>query len=96
MYNLEVGRELLKQIYVSERLAPPSSVAQVTGVYQNLWSRISNPTYWREVIRTGEYKQIGVYAVEAYGIFKVSSSSFFFALCFVNGMVLLIYPSLYL
>ena len=82
MYNLEVGRELLKQIYVAERLAPPSSVAQVTGVYQNLWSRISNPTYWREVIRTGEYKQIGVYAVEAYGIFKVSSSSFFFCVVF--------------
>lgn len=72
MYNFQVARELLKQIYLKENLQPPS-VATVQNAYSTLWSRASNPAYWREVFRTGEYAKIGVYALEAYGIFKVSA-----------------------
>ncbi|KAI5122514.1 hypothetical protein M0805_005242 [Coniferiporia weirii] len=71
LYNLSVGRELLKQVYLAERLQPPTSLGAVTSVYQSLWQRASSPAYWREILRTGEYKRVGVYALEAYGIFKI-------------------------
>lgn len=70
VYNLQVGREILKQVYRSEQMQPPS-FSTVTSVYQTLWQRASSPAYWRGVLQSGEYKTIGVYALEAYGIFKV-------------------------
>lgn len=70
VYNFQVARELLKQIYVAERLQPPS-LSTIQNAYSTIWSRASNPAYWREVLRTGEYAKIGVYALEAYGIFKI-------------------------
>ena len=71
MYNLSVGREILKQVYLAERLQPPTSVNAITSAYKSIWSNAINPAYWREILRTGEYKRVGVYALEAYGIFKV-------------------------
>lgn len=71
LYNLSVGRELLKQVYLAERLQPPTSFSTITKAYQEIWQRVSNQAYWREILRTGEYKRVGVYALEAYGIFKV-------------------------
>ncbi|ETW82530.1 mitochondrial F1F0-ATP synthase, subunit G/ATP20 [Heterobasidion irregulare TC 32-1] len=70
-YNLSVTREVLKQIYVAERLQPPTSVSQVTSAYLTLWRRAASPSYWREVARSGEWARIGVYAAEAYGIYKI-------------------------
>ena len=58
-------------MYVAERLAPPTSAEAVTEAYKTLWARVRSPAYWRELARTGEYKRVGVYALEAYGIFKV-------------------------
>lgn len=91
IYNAEVARELLKQIYITERLQPPSSFATITDAYSVLWSRAKNPQYWRDLLTTGEWARVAVYAVEAYTIFKVgrfcplfrrspSPSSFFFLL----------------
>ncbi|KAH8118152.1 mitochondrial ATP synthase g subunit-domain-containing protein [Phellopilus nigrolimitatus] len=71
LYNLSVGRELLKQVYLAERLQPPASLSTVTSAYQSIWARASSPAYWREILHTGEYKRVGVYALEAYGIFKI-------------------------
>ncbi|KAH7910520.1 hypothetical protein BJ138DRAFT_1126806 [Hygrophoropsis aurantiaca] len=70
-YDFEVARALLKQIYVAERLQPPTSVSAVTSAYGTMWGRASNPAYWREILRTGEWAKVGIYAVEAYGIFKI-------------------------
>ncbi|EKM57776.1 uncharacterized protein PHACADRAFT_251615 [Phanerochaete carnosa HHB-10118-sp] len=69
-FNFRVAREFLKQIYVAERLQPPS-LSTVQNAYNTIWSRASNLSYWREIFRTGEYAKIGIYALEAYGIFKV-------------------------
>ncbi|EPQ53923.1 hypothetical protein GLOTRDRAFT_77787 [Gloeophyllum trabeum ATCC 11539] len=71
LYNLAVAREILKQVYVAERLQPPTSLSAITNAYSTLWARASNPAYWREVLRNGEWKRIGVYGLEAYGIFKI-------------------------
>lgn len=71
-YNLTVARELLKQVYVAERMQPPTSVNTVLNAYSTIWARVTNPTYWREIVRSGDWAKIGIYALEAYGIFKVS------------------------
>ncbi|KAI0926303.1 hypothetical protein AcW1_008511 [Taiwanofungus camphoratus] len=71
MYNLSVAREFLKQVYVAERLQPPSSLPAMTSVYSTLWARATNPAYWRELVRSGDWAKVSVYAVEAYGIFKI-------------------------
>jgi len=70
-YNLAVAREVLKHVYAAERLQPPSSLGAVLGTYGTLWGRARSIGYWREVVRSGEYARLGVYALEAYGIFKV-------------------------
>jgi F-type H+-transporting ATPase subunit g len=67
-----VTREILKHVYTAERLQPPTSLGAVLGTYSTLWARARSVGYWREVVRSGEYARLGVYAVEAYGIFKVS------------------------
>lgn len=71
MYNYQVAREFLKQIYVAERLQPPS-LSTVQSVYKSLWANATSPAYIRELVSSGAYLKVGVYAVEAYGIFKVS------------------------
>ncbi len=65
-------REILKHVYTAERLQPPTSLGAVLGTYSTLWARARSVGYWKEVVRSGEYARLGVYAVEAYGIFKVS------------------------
>jgi len=55
----------------AERLQPPMSLGGAFGMYGTLWARTRSLDYWREVVRSGEYAPLGVYALEAYGIFKV-------------------------
>lgn len=69
-YNLQVTRELLKQVYVGERLQIPHWTTFVSE-YSLLWSRVRNPAFLREMVRSGEWMKVGVYALEGYGIFKV-------------------------
>ena len=71
-YNLSVAREVLKHVYTAERLQPPTSFGAVMGTYGTLWGRARSVAYWRKVVASGEWARLGVYAVEAYGIFKVS------------------------
>lgn len=71
LYNLSVTRELLKQIYIAENLAPPRSLSTVLDAYSTLWTRVRDAGYWRTILSNGEWARVGVYAVEAYGIFKI-------------------------
>ena len=69
-YNWAVFRAVLKHVYVAERLQPPS-LSTFQSVYATLWSRATSPQYLRELVRSGDLAKVGVYALEAYGIFKV-------------------------
>lgn len=69
-YNFHVTRELLKQVYAAERLQPPHWTT-VVNTYSTLWSRVRNPAYLRDLVSSGDWMKVGVYAVEGYGIFKV-------------------------
>ena len=72
VYNFQVAREVLKRIYIAERLQPPS-LSTFQSTYSALWARASNPTYWtRDFFRNGDIYKVGIYGLEAYGIFKVS------------------------
>jgi len=70
-YNLSVARELLKQVYIAERLQPPLNPQTWSNAYTTLAQRARNPNYWREIARTGEWGRVGLYAFEAYTIFKI-------------------------
>jgi len=69
-YNLTVAKEVLKHIYVAERLQPPS-VAEFQTVYLSLVQRLANPANLREVFRNSDLLRVGLYGIEAYGIFKI-------------------------
>jgi hypothetical protein len=69
--DLTVAREVLKHVYATERLQTPMSPGAVLGTYGTLWARARSIGYWREVVRSGEYARLGMYALEAYDIFKV-------------------------
>lgn len=75
LYNLSVARELLKQVYLAERLQPPTSLSTIQSAYSTLWSRARSLGYWQEIARSGEWARVAVYGVEAYGIFKVRCAS---------------------
>jgi len=70
-YNLMVTRELMKQIYIAERLQPPLSLQLWVDAYSTLSQRARNPSYWREIIKSGQWATVGLYSIEAYFIFKI-------------------------
>ena len=71
VYNLAVARELLKQVYLAENLRPPTSLDVVLGAYKSAFNAARNPAWWRETLRSGYWAKLGIYALEAYGIFKI-------------------------
>ncbi|PBK72241.1 hypothetical protein ARMSODRAFT_953910 [Armillaria solidipes] len=64
VYNFAVVRSLAKQVYVAESLAPPKSAAEVKAAYREIWE---SALKWRQL----NFAKVGVYALEAYGIFKI-------------------------
>jgi len=70
LYNLAVTREIIKQVYIRESLQPPS-LSTIRTAYSSLWSQISAPGLIRSLFRNGEVPRLGVYGLQAYGIFKI-------------------------
>jgi hypothetical protein len=90
VYNFQVAREFLKQVYVAERLQPPS-LSTVRSVYSTLWANATSPAYLKELVSSGGYAKVGIYAVEAYGIFKVSVPRQYFRLIYLGRYRSLLY-----
>jgi hypothetical protein len=65
-----VTKELFKQIYIKEALQPPSLEAY-RSAYNSLWTQVKNPGFVRDVVRSGDFGRVGIYGLQAYGIFKV-------------------------
>ncbi|KAG9104997.1 hypothetical protein FRC06_002918 [Ceratobasidium sp. 370] len=70
-YNLAVARAFLRQVYIAEKLAPPTSVETVTTAYRTLFENARNPEYWKGIARSGEWARVALYGIEAYGIFHI-------------------------
>lgn len=71
MYNAAVAREFLKQVYIRESLAPPTSVSSFTSTYSTLFSRARDLNYWRSIAQSGEWATVGIVGLEAYFIFHI-------------------------
>ncbi|KAJ3981484.1 mitochondrial ATP synthase g subunit-domain-containing protein [Lentinula detonsa] len=71
LYNFTVFREILKQVYRAEGLSPPSSIDVVRSAYRTMWTNATSKAFWQKTISSGEVARLGVYALEAYGIFKI-------------------------
>ena len=76
LYSLAVTREVIKQIYIREGLQPPS-LSTIRAAYASLWSQITSPGLVRNLVRNAEVGRVGVYGLQAYGIFKVRVISCF-------------------
>ncbi|KAH9010079.1 hypothetical protein EDB83DRAFT_2451548 [Lactarius deliciosus] len=70
-YNLSVAREVLKHVYTRSGCSRPRRSARCLGRMGRCGGRARSVAYWRQVVASGEWARLGVYAVEAYGIFKI-------------------------
>ncbi|CAD6984237.1 unnamed protein product [Tilletia controversa] len=71
VYNLRTEGALAKQVYVAKRLAPPTSTESILSACKSIWAFASNPVQWVRLVQNGEWKKVGVYSVEALGIFTI-------------------------
>lgn len=71
VYNLAVAREVAKQVYISEKLAPPTNLQDIRGAYEEFYNKASDASWWRSVLESGAWKKLAIYALEAYGIFTI-------------------------
>ncbi|KAF7327963.1 hypothetical protein MKEN_00376500 [Mycena kentingensis (nom. inval.)] len=70
LYNFAVFRELVKLVYRAE-LQFPKDAATWRTTYETLYRRAIDLSYWRTIVQNGQIARVGIYAVEAYGIFKI-------------------------
>ncbi|KAE9402943.1 hypothetical protein BT96DRAFT_879168 [Gymnopus androsaceus JB14] len=71
LYNFAVFREIGKQIYRAEGLAPPTSIDAIQSAYRTMWANAISKEFWQKAVSSGDIARLGIYAVEAYGIFKI-------------------------
>ncbi|EST06414.1 ATPase, F0 complex, subunit G, mitochondrial [Kalmanozyma brasiliensis GHG001] len=70
-YNLSVASNIAKQVYVAEALAPPTSVNSITSAYRQIYTHATDKAFWAKLLTKGDWKRVGIYALEAYGIFTI-------------------------
>lgn len=70
-YNLAVIREIGKQVYIAEKLAPPTNPQAIRDAYEEFYRKASDASWWRSILESGDWKRIALYALEAYGIFTI-------------------------
>lgn len=58
-------------MYIAESLAPPKSLGTIIDSYKTFYSRATNKEYYQRLLRTGEWKKVAIYGLEAYGIFTI-------------------------
>jgi len=63
-----VKREILKHARLYGRTS--TSLGAVLRTYSTLRACVRSIGYWKDVVRSGEYARLGVYAFGAYGIFR--------------------------
>lgn len=71
VYNLKVVGHIAKQVYIAESLAPPKSFGVVQDAYRTMYSRAVDASWWTKLIQSGQWRRVGIYAVEAYGIWTI-------------------------
>ncbi|KAH8921327.1 hypothetical protein BT69DRAFT_1335663 [Atractiella rhizophila] len=71
VYNFQVFREILRQVYIAEALSPPRSLQAFRDGWGTIYGNASSLKWWKSAVESGEWKRVGIYAIEAYGIFHI-------------------------
>lgn len=79
MYNLRVAGSLAKQVYISEKLAPPTSFQTWVSAYRQIFQNLSSASWWTHTLPAGQWRRVAVYGVEAVGIFTIGEMVRIFA-----------------
>ena len=66
IYNAKLVGALAKQVYVAEKLAPPTSVGEIVGGWSTVWARGTSWEYWAHVKKAGEWKTLALYVSAAF------------------------------
>ncbi len=61
VYNLKVAGSLARQVYLAEKLAPPTHLSSWTTAYAKIWSRATSASWYRQIMANGEWVKIGIY-----------------------------------
>ncbi|PKI84324.1 hypothetical protein MVES_001627 [Malassezia vespertilionis] len=56
MYNLRVAGSFLKQVYISEKLAPPMHLKNWTDAYRQIWQDVSSHKWWTQTLPSGQWR----------------------------------------
>ncbi|EMR10574.1 hypothetical protein PNEG_01279 [Pneumocystis murina B123] len=67
-YNAQVARELIKQVWIQERLKPPS-VAEIKYTYRKI-PQYTNISYFYSLSQK-EWIRLGIFSLQVYGFFKI-------------------------
>ncbi|QSL65377.1 hypothetical protein MERGE_002687 [Pneumocystis wakefieldiae] len=67
-YNVQVARELIKQVWVQERLRPPS-VSEIKYTYRKI-PEYANISYFYSLPQK-EWIGLGIFSLQVYGFFKI-------------------------
>ncbi|KTW25586.1 hypothetical protein T552_03447 [Pneumocystis carinii B80] len=67
-YNVQVAKELIKQVWIQERLRPPS-VAEIKYTYREI-PKYTNISYFYSLSQK-EWIQLGIFSLQVYGFFKI-------------------------
>lgn len=60
MYNFKVLTSLARQVYIAEKMAPPTNLSAYVNSYANIWSNAVSPNYWRGVAQNGQWVKVGI------------------------------------
>ncbi|WFD30836.1 hypothetical protein MSPP1_001860 [Malassezia sp. CBS 17886] len=71
VYNLRVAGSVAKQVYIAERLAPPTSFGQIASAYRTIIDCVATPSWWTQTMTSGQWRKVAVYGIEAVGIFSI-------------------------
>jgi hypothetical protein len=61
VYNFKVFTSLCRQVYIAEKLAPPTNLSSWATAYAKIWSRATNPQWYRTIAQNGEWAKVGIY-----------------------------------
>lgn len=68
VYNWKVFTSLCRQVYIAEKLAPPTSLSTWIHAYAKIWSRATSPAYYRQIAQSGEWSKVAVYVSHILGV----------------------------
>ena len=61
VYNFKVFTSLARQVYIAEKLAPPTNLNTWINAYTKIWSSAVSPNYWKGIAQNGQWAKVGVY-----------------------------------